>query len=237
MPWVLAVVVGIVSAVAGAAFSIAASDIIIKAYRISSFEGASGYFVMLVLVPIGLLVGFVTGFVLTRWGAPHGGAMIGLQFLIAPLATAGLLTLGYAVAYAGAQRPPKIDGHTLTLELELRFPAGITRPGDLVDEGLRLSLYATDKDNAFVDLKSDQVSEVDGRYVVAAEASLNSISARRVALVYRRGEEAQVYDLKLKASPSRADTTWTDWGAAVATGGHKLPAAGPYELRYRVRID
>ena len=147
MPWLIALAAGILCALVGAAFSLALADVIVRAYRIPSFEGASGYFVFFVLLPLGAIAGFVTGFALLKAGGP-GYTLV--RFLLAPLATIGLVTIGYGISYLTVDRPPRAGGHTMNLELEVRLPESAPIPVDFRDSKPRISLYASDKDNRFV---------------------------------------------------------------------------------------
>lgn len=235
MPWLVALAAGIVCAIVGVAFSAAVSDLIIRAYRIPSFEGASGYFVLFVLLPIGAIVGFVTGFAVLKAG-PAGPTVV--KFVLAPLVTAGLLTIGYGIAYLAVDRPPRLNGHTMTLELEVRFPESAATPEDLRDLHPRISLFASNKDNRFVTIDYAGAGLRDGRYVVPCEASLNSARNGRTVLVGCAGESPQVFTLGLRAHPTAADSSWTEWRPGERRGDlSQVVPADAYEIRYRVRID
>lgn len=235
MPWLIALAAGIVCAIVGVAFSAAVSDLIIRAYRIPSFEGASGYFVLFVLLPIGAIVGFVSGFAVLKAGPP---GLSWVKFVLAPLVTVGLLTIGYGIAYLTVDRPPRLDGHTMTLELEVRLPASAQVPEDFRDLQPRISLYASNKDNRFVTINYDAAGLRDGRYVVPCEAPLMSARNGRTVLVGCGGESSQVFTLGLRARPTRADSSWTEWRRGEQRGDlSKVAPADAYEVRYRVRVD
>lgn len=238
MSWLLALVVGVVCGVAGAALSLYAGELIVRAYKISSFEGGSGYFVVFLLMPLGFIVGLVTGVVMMRVSGAHGLGAVALQQGLAVLVTAGVLTIGYAAAYFMAPRDLTVNGQSLTLELELRFrPTAGEEPSA---ENLTVSLHAAGKDNRFAEVASDHAALRDGWFVTPVEAGLFSLSATRLLSVTREGKGVQVFDLPLRAKPTTADTTWTDWMRSRPPLGasEKLAPDDPAacEIRYRVRF-
>src|SRR5262249_13408917 len=99
-------------------------------YRISGFEGKSGYF-MGAIALMGGVMGLVIGLVVSRVVA----ASVTPGFMKAfGLSWAVVLLLGGVAAMISwllADIPPRIDGRDLTLEVEIKLPAGESnRPVD-----------------------------------------------------------------------------------------------------------
>lgn len=237
MSWLTVVLAGIVCGLAGAGLTILASESIIRIFRISTFEGAAGYFVVFLLVPLGFLVGLVTGIVLFRVQAPSGPVLfLGYQ-LLGILVTVGLLTIGYGAVYLSRDRPLSVGGASLWLEVECRYRP---TPGeDPRDEILNASLYVTEKDNSYIDIDLAQVEEREGWLVVPSPSALRSRSASRVLTVNREGQRAQSFDVLLPPTPTLADTAWTDWltpRPPSETSPGVLDPARACEIRYRVRF-
>jgi hypothetical protein len=213
-----------------------AGDLIVRAFRVSTFEGAAGYLVVFVLVPLGFVVGFATGLVVMRT-RPRPGLRSALSRLGLALAiTAGLLGAGYGVAYSTRDRPPRIEGRPLSLQLELRHRmlSAMDRP-----EAVRASLFATRSDNAFIDLVTDDREDQDGWAVLSGVAALRSKSAGRMLSVTHGDGGYEVFELPLAPAPGLEDTAWVGWFVPRAPlGAAERPVASQaFQLRYRVRVD
>ena len=120
----IALLTGLVALLAGGVVA----DWCVGWYQISSVEGASGYFVILVALLSGG-AGTIVGLLIARAvaGVP---AMNALK--AAGLAVAAVLFVAGGVAGAArllADVPPELDGERLYLLVELRWPAG-ERPPD-----------------------------------------------------------------------------------------------------------
>ncbi len=97
--WLLALFTGVVCGGAGAALSLPAGELMVRVHHVSNFEGGAGYLVAFLLLPLGFLVGAVTGVTLMRVASPRGAVAVFRRQGYAILVSAGLLTVGYAVAY------------------------------------------------------------------------------------------------------------------------------------------
>lgn len=239
MPWLLAILIGALCGVVGAVLTMMAGDSIIRLFRISTFEGAAGYLVVFILVPLGFLVGLLTGIVILRVNAPVGAIPILLNTGLATLATSGLLTAGYGTAYLlqDRPRPPTVDGKPLTLQFELRYrPVPGENPRD---ELIRASLYATSKDNSYLEVDPEHLEERDGWLVVRFDSGIHSRSATRILSVGREAEGQQVFELPLAPVPARSDSAWSQWVSPRAPLGDSERPRDPAracELRYRVLL-
>ena len=94
-------------------------------YRISGFEGKSGYFMAAIALLggiLGTIIGFATSRLLAAGAAPGFLKGLGLSWGIV-LLVGGVAAL---VSWMLADIPPKLNGQTLELEVEIRLPAGET---------------------------------------------------------------------------------------------------------------
>src|SRR3954463_9485404 len=122
MSWIVTLVVAVLTAVLGLFGAGSLAALAVDWYRISSFEGGSGYFVILMAL-LGGAAAFLIGLVGSRVIAarPRPG------FFKALLVSAGVVC-AIAAVVAGTARlfadiPPRMDGETLSLLVEIRWPA------------------------------------------------------------------------------------------------------------------
>ena len=129
MSWWLSLLVGVLTAVAGCLGTGLVAGLLVDWYRVSSREGASGFFVI-GLALLGLVGGFVVGVVCARLVAA-GVAPGFLKALgVALGATCGLLALITGLSWLSADFPPTLDGRELVVEVEVRLPAGLEIPAE-----------------------------------------------------------------------------------------------------------
>ena len=138
-----------------------------------------------------------------------------------------------------APRVPRLDGHTLTLEYEIRLPPGRTLPDSLEAAGFTASLYSGAKDNRFTEVAFDRVGLKQGRFVVPGRIDLATQNGGRTLLAGVDFDSSQVFHLPLAAQPRAADAAWTDWipSDQYTRLEPKLAPADAWELRYRVVPD
>ena len=108
MGWPATLTIGVVSGIAGLALALLVGDAVARAHRVSSFEGASGYLVVFVFGPLGLLAGLGIGIAvaLLSDGAGVGGF---LEVQAVALAATGLAIGGVGgIMVLVADRAPTI---------------------------------------------------------------------------------------------------------------------------------
>src|SRR5262245_48065259 len=126
MIYLLALLAGIAGTVIGYFGAAAIGAALAAAFRMSSFEGASGYFVAFVAGPIGAIAGLVLGMylVLRYYGGITGfPALAGRMALI--VAAIGTVATG-GIWLRLATLDPFINQAKPQLLFELRFPAGFS---------------------------------------------------------------------------------------------------------------
>lgn len=215
MNWLISLLIAFLTAVLGL-FSVGALGAgCVSWYRISSFEGKSGYFVIS-LALLGGIVGFVIGLV-TAYFIPPGGT--GLGFLkslgCAWGAIVGLAGLAAGICWLRADIAPKIGGQELMLEVEFRLPVGET------------NLPAADKEKSFIEFgsvvnhrrRSSRMGElrladaklVDGRWVVPGSVYLYTMRGMRVLEIQLEGKPREGFMMPLPARPGKEFEQWSDW--------------------------
>jgi hypothetical protein len=240
MKWPAALLIGVLSAIFGMVIAAAVAEYVMQAHEVSNFEGARGFAVVFIFMPIGFLTGLVSGTVVGRlWKGRRGGfSGFAMRQGIA-LAVVGALIAGTGgISLLTIDTPPLIDGHELKLEYEVRLPRGMPVPEDLAASDLRTSLFATESDNQYADIAFDRVRREDDRLIVPASVMLQSKSPTRTVLFGFDFESSQVFDLKLRGVPRREDVNWTDWITAKRdVKAVEIPEGKRYEIRYRIVIE
>ncbi|MCA9722810.1 MAG: hypothetical protein KC489_10505, partial [Gemmatimonadetes bacterium] len=120
MSWPASLTVGALVAIVAGALAGLVAGLITDWHRMSSFEGASGYFVVGMIL-LGAIAGFLLGVVTSR--------LLGDASMLKALGVAVTITCAIAAVVAGISRsqadiPPTIDGESLVLAIELKWPSG-----------------------------------------------------------------------------------------------------------------
>lgn len=204
-------------------------------YRMSSFEGASGYFVVAMAL-LGALGGLVLGIAVSRMlsGGTEPGALkaLGLSHLV----VLGVLGTVGAVSRLRADVPPRLDGEELLVALEIRWPEG-QGPRDSVGDGewsLRLgsSVRNTMRARMTGPFWREDARQEDGRWVVPGAVSLFTSRGRRTLDVLPDGIVDNGWLIPLPGRPGKAFLEWSAWLPKARDGEPPLPDG----FRYRFRI-
>ena len=202
-------------------------------HRISSFEGKSGYFVVL----MGLLAG-VFGVVAGLLVARYGGAGDGLPaFATAAAVVIGGLLLVAGLAWLLADRPPRLSGRSLVLDLEIRAPAGgAPLPAD--STGFYAYLSAEGAGMSGATLHRDRQAQVAGRWLLPATVAFETRRPRPyIALGGQRLGGATVF-FHPELEPPIGDRLgqWGGWLTGAVAGSSGSGDAAGFELRVRPRL-
>lgn len=97
------------------------------------------------------------------------------------------------------------------MQVEVSIPLDRVTPGAREPNGIRLSLYAGDKDNHYADIDRAGFREVNGMLVVTALAGLNSTAPFRTLSFHIEDHTWLAYDLTaLPAVPTAKDLEWSE---------------------------
>lgn len=235
MTYVFALLAGLAGAGIGFLLAAAIGTGLAIVFRMSSFEGASGYFVVWVAGPIGTIAGLILGmYLVLRF---HGGfsgfaAIAGRMALIvaaiSALAAGGvLLRLATLDAFLNQAKP-----HLL---FELRFPSDMA-PEMLATARVELQSSDVTSDASF---SGEPARSADGLTRRGGVEILRRVSGRLLILRIA-GEPDRVFRLAIKATPDHADALGP-WHKADfifpqgAETSRPAPSGDPFEIRYRVR--
>lgn len=234
MSWLFSFVVALLTGVAGLFVTGFVAALLVEWYRISSFEGGAGYFVVFLALAGGIVSG-VIGLIVSRViaGRPRAGFARALGASLAVvLVTAGAVA---GIARLLADVAPELDGQALFLSVELRWPEGQTP-----DEGLRgqpgvtilgalsgSTVRVTEEGPLFV----ARAASVDGHWVMPGEVRIFTNRGRRL-LFFRLGEtKLPAFDVPLAGAPGADSRHWSEW---LPVNGHVEIDRG-FRYRYRVR--
>ncbi len=233
MTWFSSFFVAGLSALLGLALAGLLAGLAVDWYRISSFEGGSGYFVVF-LALLGGAVGFGIGLGVARVVAAGPAPALWKAAAAATGGIVGLYGLIGGVARLLADVPPRIGDETLWVQAELRWPAGQS-PGTRTGQG-RLSLGSVGRFSN-VQRASDRgplfladAREEDGRWIVPGVAPLFTSRGRRFLLAEVGDSSVGGWLASIPGHPTAADSTWSDWRPAAPP----KDGGAPFELRYRV---
>ena len=198
-------------------------------YRISSFEGKSGYFVVAMAI-LGLGIGSVIGFVATRV-AVSGTEPTLLRSLGLALAVVALLSMVIGVtARLLADVPPELDGQTLRLEIEVGWPPGAEPPLPPSPLGWarlgRADSTGTIRRSSEGPLFLDQARRDADGWVAAGAAPIFTARGRPILEVGIGDESLAAFRVALPGRPGPKERTWSDW----------LPPTAPAGWRCRFRV-
>lgn len=209
----------------------------VRWYRVSSFEGGSGYFVI-GLALLGALVGLVTGLVTAGLLAPQNGAGY-LKMFGAAVGVLGVLAAVITgLCWSLADIPPEMDGRPLTLEVELRLPIGVTHPPAQGTGVSSMELYSlvnhTGRKHESGTLRPKDARRENGRWIVPGEVALFTMRGKRSLSFKLNGEDLIGFLVPLPARPGREFLEWSDWGPRPPAPNPPWPDTKP---SYRFRVQ
>ncbi len=148
MSWLIMIVAGVLGSLAAGAGMFAIAFLWVKWFQISSFEGASGYFIV-GLALLGTVVGLVLSIMVARVAHVQIGREWYIQIGAAIVAVATSLLIVLAISYLQADLTPDLGGQDIVVVWEVRLPKEIDTtfpdnadPREWNDEELRLQLVS-----------------------------------------------------------------------------------------------
>lgn len=206
-------------------------------YRISSFEGKSGYAIVAAAF-LGGVAALILGLVTARMMPPGGmaGFLRGLGVSWAIVVSVALLSAG--IARALADIPPTIDGCELMLEVEIRLPVG----ADAVPVGDERASYfhlhsvvrGVARKSLLGRLRPADARLVDGRRVVPGSVHVFTERGLRSVGIVIAGGPPFGFIVPLPARPKRAHEAWSEWGPRPPPPKPPWPDTRP-SFRFRVQ--
>lgn len=210
-------------------------------YRVSNFEGGSGYLVLLMAGLGGvcglLLGGIVAGIALAGHGRFAGWAACFLAWAIA-LTILGAIALGLRLF---ADIPPRMEGHRVRLEIELRLPEGAAPP--TVDAEaqswivLVSDLFGVRQSRAYGRLRTEDARLEDGRWTVASDLDVHTYRGRLHLSPQSQGESPVGFAIEIPRRPDPSSESWSEWLPRGAAHTRVPETQGPAtSMSYRYRL-
>jgi hypothetical protein len=211
------------------------ADRVVGWYRISSFEGGAGFFVV-GLALLGGIGGFLVGLVAARIVAARPRPGFLKAFGAASGVVLALAAIGGGAARVLADIPPEIDGEPLFLLVEIRWPeAQVDPPAAMPGSGL-VSLGAasgrTVRRQEHGPLFVDDARREGGRWIVPGAVEIFTSRGQRVLDAAIGERRLGGFIVPLPAHPGTESRAWSPWYPAAAPGAPALPDRFTY--RYRV---
>lgn len=236
MSWKVALVVALLTGVITAIVTAPVADRMTKLHGVSDFEGGRGMAIAFVFIPAGFIAGGLLGLLgskllhATEWA--HFWKALGVSVLLSQVSLFGVAGL----SLLSIPRPPRIDGHHLSLEVEVHVPQHRITERSREPDQIRMSLYAGPKDNGYATIDRSRFRETSDTLIVTAVAGLNSRSQRRVISFHIEEETWLAFDLdRLPPIPTEHDMEWSALEPMRDARNAKAEAArSDVLLRYRV---
>lgn len=238
MTWLASILIGVLTAAAGLLASGYAAHLAVGWYRISSFEGGAGYFMVglaLLGAIAGLLIGIVTARVLAAGPDPSFLKALGVS-LTTLLGAVGIIT---GLARFFADIPPTLNDESLFLQVEFRWPEGTTTdprslPGPgLLHLGSAGSASQTIRKREEGPLFTDLARQEEGRWIVPGAVPIWTGRGQPVLDVAIGDSSLGGFILPLSAHPGEKERAWSPWYPNPKPGAAPLP---PEMLTYRYRV-
>jgi len=235
MSWIASFLVALLAAAVGLVLGGFIASHAVSWYRISSFEGASGYFVVSIAL-VGFVAAFVIGLVASRIVAASASPGAWHAIGWSQLTVIGLAAIIAGIARLNADVPPKLDGEELLLMVELRWPTTQATSPATDTTPRRLKLYSsrnhvarTSRDGA---LWMEDAHQVDGRWVVPGAVSVFTSRGDRVLMVDPPFAGMHGFLVPLPAWPKKAQLQWSEWIPRARDGSAPLPDG--FQIRFKV---
>lgn len=236
MTYLLALLAGVAGAVIGYLSASAIGTAMAVAFRMSSFEGASGHFVAFVAGPIGAIAGLALGIylMLRYYGGFSGFSAIAGRMALTAAAIGALAVGGILIRLATLD--PFANRLKPQLLFEMRFPEGIS-PDKLA--ATTIELHAGDSPAAPAWFDRD-TSTAGDRPAHRGGVEIMSRASSRLLVLRMAGEPDRLFRLAIKPVPEHTDTfgPWRRADYMFPEGAERsrpAPANDPFEIRYRVR--
>lgn len=218
----------LLSAIAAAVLGGCVGDAASTAHHVSIREGGKGWLVLICIV-LSFGAGAVIGALATRWRKKFRTALVA-----ALSADAVIAVLAAGIAFLTVDSPPKIEGHRLSLEFEVRLPASQSLPTDVANTLSVTTAGFVDQYQATLYLS--QATQRDGQFVVPGSVPITSHNDQRELMVQMAREAQQDFVLKLPRSPRTQDEAWSEWlGPHYETASLPVLKEREFAVRYRVQ--
>ena len=237
MGWLLSLTSAVIAAIAGCALAFYIGEKCVTWYRISSFEGGSGYAVIAMALG-GLVAGFLVGLTVSKsfgTGFLHGTGLA----LAAVAAVSGVV---YLLARLGGDVPPELNGDRLHLQVEMRMAPG-WQPSHLAQAGQNNCLLTSlgggnqRRRPRYGNIDFKTATQQDGRWIVPCQVPIHSTRAPLLVGLQLGKKTDLEFVSPLPSQPTAANEQWTPWSSTGFAHPVGQPQITGYEYRVRVKRD
>ena len=236
---IIAILAGLAGGALGLAVGAGAGSLLAASLKITSREGAAGYFVVLIAL-VGGVLGFLVAAALTfRWRGTGGVGAIAGNTLLSGVAVVALVA-GCIALYAFTAELP-FSGGSPRLTYEIKLPEGVATPDNVNTYSLELH---TPKYRPAGYISSDEKRLDGGRAVLTGEVELSSKTSSRLLVLTVPGGDQKLYRVRIPRDPTWGfgdHKQWSAWSKPdhVYKPGDENPskgASGDVEIRYKIRM-
>lgn len=236
MTWLASIIIALLSAALGLFLAGMVAAACVSWYRISGFEGASGYFVVFTALLGGiaaLIIGLVTCRVVAAGNAPGFFKGLGISFGI----VGGIAGIAALVCWLLADIPPSIDGLSLDLAVEIRLPVGETESPARVTGDSSLSLGSVvnhvQRKSEKGELRTAEARREGGRWIIPGTVYLFTTRGQRAISAELGGKQVGGFLVPLPRNPGKEYEKWSDWLPRSLSGDQPWPDS---KASYRFRV-
>lgn len=234
MSWWRSMVVALMTSIVGAFLSGFIAALSVEWYQISSFEGASGYFVVGMGL-VGAMVGGVVGLVMSRIVAARPHPSFGRAVAYSKATMIALVIVVGGIARLQADVPPTIGGEALLLAVEVRWPKSQTTSPVTDSSHWSLRLSASSGRTVRVSKngpmwKSDARFE-GGHWIVPGAVEVFTSRGDRILDVEPSGTIKNGFIVPLPSYPGKTQLEWSEWMPHARDGDAALPDGFTYRFR------
>lgn len=237
MSWLASFLIAIVSAVLGLLSAGFIASLCVDWYRITSREGAAGYYVIVIAL-LGGVAAFFIGLLAVRIAASGGspGLLKGFGYACGSVLAVALIALAFCRFLADIA--PEIDGRPLEVAIEVRCPKGFIIPDTLDEYGATAEVYLPRGRRLPGDkLRLEEAQLISGQWIVPATVPLSTSVSEKYLHVRFNNEYALIFGFPLRSHPRKSDMVWSDWVLSGWDAGKpEPPEEAKFKLRWRVQL-
>jgi hypothetical protein len=236
MGWLASIGIALLSGVLGVVCAGIVAAACVSWYRISSFEGGSGYFVVAIAF-LGGVAGFIIGLAMARVVAAGAGPGFLRALGLSSATVIGIAAIAALICWQLADIPPRINGQYLNLEVEIRLPAGETNSPASVSGDSHLHLGSllghTRRKSETGQLNLADARFEDGRWIIPGSVHLFTMRGKRMFDADLGGKQVAGFVVPLPARPGKRYEQWSGWQPQPRPGYPPWPDT---ESSYRFRV-
>jgi len=233
MIWLSLLVVPVVAAALGAFLAGAVASLAVGWYRITSREGASGYFVVFMGL-LGLVAGLIIGVIACAIVQPETVSRFGLAVGVSVGVIVVLALITAVTSRVLADVPPTIDGENLMLRLEVREPVANTAASPAGPGSVALGSLSgrTVRKSVCGPLWTEPVAGSPDFHISFGAVDIFTSRGKRLLMIDWGGRETAGHFLPLPAFPGRKFFNWSDWLPKYRAG---VDAGSRRTYRFRIQ--